>query len=355
MDARIPVTSRILNQVSRADRFRGSWSSGAPISPDRLARLKETAHVQSVAAATRMAGIRVSDAEVVSILRGEATTVREAREILGYSWALDGPFPKGPLVTTEELRLLHATMLAGPGASPDPTPWREVPNHLEAFDSSGRAIGRIFQTLPPRLVPETMENLATWLEIGLRGGEHHPLLVIGAFILRVFTVSPFEKGNLRVSCLLTSHLLRRAGYDHLPYASLEREFEERREAFYDAFDTSSTKLWTEEADLESWLVFFLDCLVHQSERVAAKIDLERRALEFSPLQRAILETVREHGTARAALLLTATGTNRNTLKDNLRRLVDRGVLEQMGQRRGTLYRLATGEPLAKIKDGGETP
>ena len=43
----------------------------------------------------------------------------------------------------------------------------------------------------------------------------------------------------------------------------------------------------------------------------------------------------------AGLLIQATGANRNTLKDNLRRLVERGVLEKTGQRRGTRYRLAT--------------
>ena len=43
----------------------------------------------------------------------------------------------------------------------------------------------------------------------------------------------------------------------------------------------------------------------------------------------------------AALLLKATGANRNTLKDNLRRLVQRGVLQKTGQRRGTRYRMAT--------------
>jgi Fic family protein len=39
--------------------------------------------------------------------------------------------------------------------------------------------------------------------------------------------------------------------------------------------------------------------------------------------------------------MRATGANRNTLKDNLRRLVDRGNLERLGQRRGTRYRIPT--------------
>ena len=75
------------------------------------------------------------------------------------------------------------------------------------------------------------------------------------------------------------------------------------------------------------------------DRVAVKVELEKQTVDYPPLQRSILETVREHGTVNAALLIRATGANRNTLKDNLRKLVDRGVLERTGQKRGTRYRL----------------
>ena len=74
-----------------------------------------------------------------------------------------------------------------------------------------------------------------------------------------------------------------------------------------------------------------------------------RALDFSPLQRKIVETVREHGTVGAGLLIEATGANRNTLKDNLRRMVDRGVLERFGERRGARYKLATGEGTPSVR------
>jgi Fic family protein len=301
-----------------------------------------------VAAASRLAGIRVSDTEVAAILGGEPTTSREAAEIRGYAAALDrGLGGALGLLASEDIRRLHLLMLGMQGDPNEGSPWREEPHHLEAFDSEGKALGRVFQTLPPRLIPQTVNDLTTWLEMGLRGGEQHPLPVIGGFVLAFFAVSPFSRGNRRMSCLLCRELLLRAGYGHLPYASLEREFEEMGEQFYDAFDASETRLWSGEANVEPWLEFFLEALRRHAARVAAKIDLERRALEFTPLQRQIVDTVREHGSARAALLLTATGTNRNTLKDNLRRLVDRGVLEQMGQRRGTFYRLATGEVVRK--------
>ena len=352
MEFNQPVNPSTLKQVARLDHFRGTWASGSMIPPDRLVRMREAAHVQSIAAACRMAGNRISDAEVAAALQGQATAARESREILGYSVALRRDFPsEGPLVTTEEIRRVHAVVFAAFGPEAELSPWRDAPNHIEAFDAEGHAIGRVFQTLPPRLIPETMENLVTWLELELKGHESHPLLVIGTFVLAFIHASPFARGNVRIGCLLMGYLLRRAGYDFVSYSSLEREIEEQREQFYDAFDASATKLWSGEADLAPWMDFFLGSMVRQTERVQAKMDLERRGLEFSPLQRTIVETVREHGTAGASLLLSATGTNRNTLKDNLRRLVDRGVLEQMGRRRGTLYRIATGEVIGKARDG----
>jgi Fic family protein len=209
-------------------------------------------------------------------------------------------------------------------------------------------MGRVFQTLPPRLVPDKMEELVTWVEFELRTGEQHPILVISAFMLAFIAASPFSRGNGRMARLLAGHLLSRAGYTHVPYASLERVIEEMRDTYYDALDAAQTKLWTDESDVTPWLGFFLEALLRHRDRVAGKIDLERRALELSPLQRTILDTVREHGTAAASLLLVATGSNRNTLKDNLRRLVDQQLIERIGRRRGTFYRLATG-------DGAQTP
>jgi Fic family protein len=143
--------------------------------------------------------------------------------------------------------------------------------------------------------------------------------------------------------LILPHLLRRAGYGFVDYASLDRIFDELRFAYYDAIDGAQTKIWTEEADLTPWMTFFVQCLQALMMRLEAKIDAESRAKELPPLQRAILDTIRENGTGAASLLMSATGANRNTLKDNLRRLVDRGFLERTGSKRGTTYRLSMPE------------
>jgi Fic family protein len=138
--------------------------------------------------------------------------------------------------------------------------------------------------------------------------------------------------------------LRRSGYGFVDYASLERVFDEMRFAYYDEIDEAETKIWTDEADIAPWISYFIQSLQAVTMRLQAKVDLASRARELPPLQRAILDTIRENGTGAASLLMATTGANRNTLKDNLRRLVDRGLLERIGSKRGTIYRLSMDDP-----------
>jgi Fic family protein len=242
-------------------------------------------------------------------------------------------------LTSLDLRRLHAVLTGRAAAGP--SPWRTAGHyHREAFDRHGHATGRVFSALPAHLLQEKVDELLTWMEFELHAGERHPVLVIGTFILGLHAASPFDSANSRLARVLITLLLERAGYAYVPYSSIEAQIEELRNEYHESYDLSQTHLWKGECDLGPWLAFFLDVLSRQRERVEVKLALEREASAFPPLQLAILDTVREHGTVDAGLLLRATGANRNTLKDNLRKLVDRGALEKSGERRGTRYRLA---------------
>jgi Fic family protein len=338
----LDISEEILGTVSRLDRFQGSWSAGLGIPPDRLRRIEAAARIQSVGASSRLAGIRVSDSEVASLLEGGTPPLGDGPEILGYAAAMTHPLTSADgILTSEAIRSLHARMMGRDVA--EPSPWRTQPLHREAFDRDGRATGRVFSALPPRMVEEKTEELLTWFELEMREAERHPMLVVGGFLLLLLAISPFARGNARLTRLLAGRLLERAGYSFLPYASLEREFEMLRDRFYDAYDVSQTHLWSERANPRPWLEFFAEVVDRHRQRVEVKARLERDVIDFAPLQRAILETVREHGTVDAKLLVQATGANRNTLKDNLRRLVQSGVLEKTGQRRGTRYRMGRGQ------------
>lgn len=339
MDLKIPVTNEILGRLAALDRLRDLWAAEPPIPQPRLARLIEAARVGSVAASSRLAGLRLTDADVSRVLGGDDEGVREVRLIRGYAAALDHRLPEaGALLTSEDIRRLHAVMVGA--VADEPTPFREVELMREAFDAEGRATGRVFTTMPPHLIADKTETLLTWYEFELRSGERHPVLAIAALLLVILAISPFASGNGRLARILAGHLLRRAGYGYVDAASLEAEIEARRETTYDAFDEAQLRLWSGEADLAPWLAAFVEICTRHRQRVESRIDLERRLQSFPPLQQEILRAVREHGSVDAGLLLETTGTNRNTLKDNLRRLVSSGVLEKTGERRATRYRLA---------------
>ncbi|HEX4824518.1 MAG TPA: Fic family protein [Candidatus Polarisedimenticolaceae bacterium] len=347
MDVKLPVNPEILKGISQVDHFRGLWAGGTLVPAERLEQLRRSARAQSIVSSCRIAGVRAGDDEIVAIVNAAPLASLEAAELTGYGLAIDRPFPAdGPIVTVEEVAALNAVLLGKPGDPPSPSPLREKPLHQEVFDAEGRAMGRVLQTLPPRLLQEKLDGAVSWLEIELRSGEQHPLLVIGAFFVYFTAISPFDRGNGRAARVMVPHLLRRAGFGFIDYASLEGLFEEMRFDYYDAIDQAETKIWTEEADLAPWLGFFIGALNTLTSRLQAKLDIEVRSRELPPLQRAILATIREHGTGAASLLIASTGANRNTLKDNLRRLVDRGLLERIGTKRGTFYRLPALEAVA---------
>jgi len=342
MDFNIPLTQGILNEIAGLDRFEGRWNAGHGIPADRLERLKEAAIIQSVAASCRLSGMRVSDVEVAGSLRGEGIPVPDGVHACAYARAMAYPIESSQtLITADELKRLHAVLSNGDRRSA--SEWRSEVYHRESFDGQGKATGRVFATLPPRMIESKVEDLLTWLELELRTRERHPVLIIGTFVLGFLSASPFASGNARLARLLIGRLLQRCGYAYVPYASIERQIEDLRDAYYEGLDRAQSRFWTGEGDLEPWLSFFLQVLSRHRDRVRGKAELEREAGGLPPLQRTILDTVREHGTVDAGLLIRATGANRNTLKDNLRRMVQRGVLQKTGQRRGTRYRLSSGD------------
>ena len=68
---------------------------------------------------------------------------------------------------------------------------------------------------------------------------------------------PFQDGNGRLSRVLTTLLLLKAGYLYVPYASLERIVEDNKDTYYLALRRADTTLYTDNSRMNEWIVFFL--------------------------------------------------------------------------------------------------
>ena len=91
---------------------------------------------------------------------------------------------------------------------------------------------------------------------------------------------------------------------------------------------------------EPWLIFFMKSLAEQVQRLEKKV--EREHLILAPLpgySLIIIELAREHGRITMADVIKATGSNRNTLKEHIRKLIHDGRLVKHGEGRGAWYDL----------------
>ena len=130
-------------------------------------------------------------------------------------------------LTENHIRQLHQTLLRHSDKDARHRgSYKTLSNNVVAFDADGREIGVVFETTSPFDTPREMEALVAWTRKTLDEEALHPLLVVAVFIVAFLAVHPFQDGNGRLSRVLTTLLLLRAGYAYAPYASLERVIED---------------------------------------------------------------------------------------------------------------------------------
>jgi predicted HTH transcriptional regulator len=98
-------------------------------------------------------------------------------------------------------------------------------------------------------------------------------------------------------------------------------------------------LYTDNARLGDWLVFFLQSLRKQAETLAGKLEQEKELLEIPKLSQEILTLAREKGRVTVREIGVHTNANRNTIKAHLKALVQKRLLVREGTGKGAWYRL----------------
>ena len=214
-------------------------------------------------------------------------------------------------------------------------------NSVAAFDETGSQIGIVFETATPFDTPRLMTEAVEWVREWLETRQLHPLLVTSIFIVVFLEIHPFQDGNGRLSRILTTLLLLRAGYAYVPYSSLESVIEQSKEGYYLALRQTQGTIRTDTPNWQPWVLFFLRALQQQMKRLAKKVEREKIILSAMPeLSLRIVEYAREHGRVTIGDMVKLTGTSRNTLKQHFRQMQEKGHLVLHGSGRGAWYALA---------------
>ena len=342
----IPVSHTALQLIAEIDEFKGKWEALRELSPKRLLALRHVATVESVGSSTRIEGVRLTDQEVetlLSNLQRYAFRSRDEQEVAGYAEAMDLVFQSWEDLTLTENHIaqLHSLLLKYSDKDEHHRGnYKRLPNNVVAYGADGREIGVIFETTPPFQTPWEMRQLIEWADRAMAENWLHPLLIIAAFAVTFLAIHPFQDGNGRLSRILTTLMLLRAGYAYVPYASLESVIEENKDRYYAALRRTQATLKGESPDWESWVSFFLRCLKKQKDNLVAKLEHERILAEsLLPLSQEILSLLRQHGRLTISDLDRLTGANKNTLKVRLRELTEAQQISRHGKARATWYEL----------------
>jgi Fic family protein len=344
----IQITQELLGLIAEIDEFKGKWRALNTLAPDRLAALRKIATIESVGSSTRIEGAMLSDIEVQKLLANlgqQSLANRDEQEVAGYAEVMDSIFASWESIpfTENYIKQFHKILLKySPKDERHRGEYKKFSNSVQAFDVDGNSLGIVFETTSPFDTPRQMSEIVTWTSAHLISPGIHPLLTVSVFVVTFLAIHPFQDGNGRLSRILTTLLLLKAGYGYVPYSSLESIIEESKEGYYLALrQTQGTLNLATSPNWEPWLLFFLRVLQRQKNRLQVKLDNEQIMASALPLLSVrILELAKQQGRVTTQSIEQATGESRSTIKARLKQLTVDRLLVRYGNGRSTWYGLS---------------
>jgi Fic family protein len=342
----IQITPELLSLIAEIDEFKGAWRALGSLAPERLSALRRVATIESIGSSTRIEGSHLSDRDVERLLANleiKSFTTRDEQEVAGYAEVMETIFQSWediPL-TENHIKQLHRDLLRySEKDDRHRGEYKKLSNSVVAFDDSGKHVGIVFETASPFETPRLMAELVAWLAETRELQRLHPLLIISVFTVVFLEIHPFQDGNGRLSRILTTLLLLKAGYAYVPFSSLESVIENSKEGYYLALRQTQCTIRNEAPNWQPWLTFFLRAMQQQKRRLAAKVEREKLVLADLPeLAVQILDHARQHGRVTIGDMIRVTGASRNTLKEHFRSLVEKRHLARHGTGKGSWYAL----------------
>ena len=282
------VPSSVVVALSRVDRGQGSEDLFRNQVPDLLTELAHRARVSSITASSALEGVVVPDqARAAAIIAGRATVLRtrSEQELAGYRAALDYLFTTDWRPLNVGLLLHLHRMLFGHTKAPGGS-FKESDNLVVDRSPDGSVTVR-FQPVPAARTEYFTTELLDRYHEAMVSRRHHPVLLVGLFILDLLTIHPFTDGNGRVARVLTNALLAECDYGVGRYVSLEQLIAESADSYYQSL-LESTHGWHEQTnDPWPWLAYLVDVLARAYARFGEAVAEGRTAGTKS-------DRVREH-------------------------------------------------------------
>lgn len=329
--------SEILGLVSGIHEYRGRQELYLTQKPAVLDKLVEVAKVQSTESSNAIEGIFTSNTRLNQLMQSKTTPKnRDEEEIAGYRFVLDmihESYEYIPISSNYILQL-HQNLYRFTNRSIGGH-FKNSDNHIVARDENG-VEHVIFEPLSPLETPIAIDRICEEFNRVSATEEVDTLLLIPIFIHDFLCVHPFNDGNGRMSRLLTTLLLYRAGYVVGRYVSLEKKIADLKDLYYDSLNMSQNGWHEGEDDPTPFIKYILKTII------AAYKDFEER-IEIIDIKEPAIEQVRAAvykkigKFTKSEIMEMCPKLGRASVENSLTALVKEEVLERRGSGRGTYY------------------
>lgn len=329
--------SEILGLVSGIHEYRGRQEMHLTQKPAVLDKLVEVAKVQSTESSNAIEGIFTSNTRLNQLMQSKTTPKnRDEEEIAGYRFVLDmihESYEYIPISSNYILQL-HQNLYRFTNRSIGGH-FKNSNNNIVARDENGIE-HVIFEPLSPLETPIAIDRICEEFNRVSATEEVDTLLLIPIFIHDFLCVHPFNDGNGRMSRLLTTLLLYRAGYVVGRYVSLEKKIADLKDLYYDSLNMSQNGWHEGEDDPTPFIKYILKTII------AAYKDFEER-IEIIDIKEPAIEQVRAAvykkigKFTKSEIMEMCPKLGRASVENSLTALVNEEVLERRGRGRGTYY------------------
>ena len=348
------VPAAIARTLGAVDTARGREEAFRLQRPQILEALVDVARIQSTEASNAIEQI-VAPRKRIEALVAEKTTPRNRSEaeIAGYRAVLDLihdsalQIPFRPPVVEQLHRNLYQYTAVPAGR------WKTIDNSIDEELSDGTRRVR-FQTVAAAETPAAMDELHRRFLDTRDAGEHHPLLLIGAYVFDFLAIHPFRDGNGRMARLLTLLLLYQSGYGVGRYVSLERLVNDAKEGYYESLQAAGVGWHEDRHTIWPWLEYLLGILVAAYREFEDRVGLlgDGRGAKTAAIERFVRDRISDQFTI-ADVRDASLGASDSLIGKILARLRDDGVIEPLGTGRSAKWRRLPGAPTSAAGRRGD--
>jgi Fic family protein len=296
-------------------------------------------------------GFNVSVEDAIAAVQGEEpedATLANRHAVLGYQRAMTYVIQLAPdphfRYEAALIRSLHF-MITEYSSDADPGRWRQRPIWVRN-DRTGEVVYEApDEKQVPDLINELIEQLSTSADV--------PAMIRGAIAhLNLVMIHPFRDGNGRMARCLQTLVLAREQILAQEFCSIEEYLGRNTESYYKILGETGRGSWQPEGDARPWVRYCLTAhyiqarsvvrRVRESEAIWAELDELRRRHHLSERTMSALFDAAiglrvKNSSYRAQLRNWGDDISTQLATNDLKGIVNAGLLQQVGQKRGTHY------------------